>query len=344
MHSLSARKDGVLVRFTKPLAESAIANLKSATVRQWRYEASLLYGGPKVDDQKLTIQAVSASPDRKQVFLSLAGLKAGHVVYLNLRGTTSDRDEKMWSPEAWYTLGRVPATVWQGFAPVRGELEISRPAGAETLIAADGKTIMREANGQVSRWQKGNGFLEVIHNPAAQIGAADIFSPTPHGDAMVHVEWFSPAGGKVEVQTNGNSGIKLQSRYEIQIMNAPGILDVDHPGAKFNEAGSVYRLTAPKVNASYGAGVWQTYDIWFRAARWEGTKKAEPAKITVYWNGVLVHDNQEILAKTGMSVDEGPNPMPLLLQDHATEAEGGVRYRNVWWVKDPWQKGFLPPK
>jgi len=343
IHSVSARKGGVWIRFTQPVDESKFTVLMStATVRQWRYEPTLVYGGSKIDEQKLTVNTIYRSDDRRSVYLNIPGLKAGHVLYLNLRGVTSTK-QPLWSPEVWYTMNNLPEADWESFPAPRGSEVLPRPRFAETLIDPKGNTKMKEAEGRQTRWQTRGSFLEVVHNPAAQIGAADIFSPTSHGDVMVHLEWLSPPGGKLDIQTNGNSGIKLQSRYEIQIMNAPGIPDVDAPGAKFNEAGSIYRLTAPRLNASFGAGVWQTYDIWFRAARWEGGKKVANARMTVFWNGVLVHEDQEVAAKTGMSVDEGPTELPLLLQDHANEAEGGVRYRNVWWVKDPWAKEFGPP-
>ncbi len=343
MRDLSIRKDGFLVSFTHPLSTSAAAQLAKANVRQWRYESSLLYGGPKVDDERLTVGSVKVSPDRKQAFFALDGLKPQHVVYFNLRGVKSAAGADMWSPETWYTTSKVPAMTFQGFSTARDGQGFARPRGAETLIDGQGKSQMVDAEGKPSAWKRGKGFVEVVHDSKADIGAGDSYTKSPHGDAWIHLEWFSPAGGKVDSQTNGNSGIKLQSRYEIQIMNRPGIPDVEGGDTKFNEAGSIYRQTAPTINASFGAGVWQAYDIWFRAARWKDGKKIENARVSVFWNGVLVQDNKDILDKTGLSVAEAPGDFPMLLQDHHTEAEGPVRYRNVWWVKDPWSKKLGPP-
>lgn len=102
----------------------------------------------------------------------------------------------------------------------------------------------------------------------------------------------------------------------------------------FNEAGSIYRQRAADHNASLGAGVWQTYDIRFRAPRWEGDRKVANARITLWWNGVLVHDDVEVADKTGMSAAEAPGDHPLLLQAHGTAANGPVRFRNVWVVRE----------
>jgi len=340
---VSARRNGVLLTMTQPFGSGAEATLKKALIRQWRYEPTLVYGGDKKEIETLKVGNVQLSESRRQAFLHLEGVKAGRVLYVNARGCLSQDSDTMWSPEAWATVNRLPAMDWRGFGLIRDPMFVKRPAQAKTLIDPSGKTTMIHKDGKAAIWRAGRGFLEVVHDASASIGAADLFSREPHGDVMVHVEWLSPAGGQLLTQTNGNSGIKLQSRYEIQIMNSPGIPDVDDFETKFNEAGSIYRLTKPRFNVSFGAGVWQSYDIWFRQARWRDVKKVANARMTVYWNGVLIHDDQDVPAKTGMSVDESPLPLPLLLQDHATEADGGVRYRNVWWVRDPWEKGFPPP-
>lgn len=343
MHDISIRKDGFVVSFTHSIPANSTDLLVKANIRQWRYESDLIYGGPKLDDERLAVRSVQVSEDGKQAFFSVDGLKPGHVVYFNLRGLKSDSGMEMWSPEGWYTISQVPLLEFMGFGLQRNGKGFDRPRGAETLIDDQGKSQLVDANGKASAWKRSKGFVEVVHDAKADIGAGDAYSKSPHGDVWVHLEWLSPAGGKVESQTNGNSGIKLQSRYEIQIMNRPGIPDVNGGDTRFNEAGSVYRQTAPMFNASFGAGVWQAYDIWFRSARWKDGKKVENARVSVYWNGVLVQDDQEILDKTGLSVAEGANELPLLLQDHHTEAEGPVRYRNVWWVKDPWGKKLGPP-
>jgi hypothetical protein len=86
------------------------------------------------------------------------------------------------------------------------------------------------------------------------------------------------------------------------------------------------------VNASLGAGAWQSYDIDFTAARWDGATKIANARATVRWNGMLVHNNVEIPGPTGASLAESPGLHPILLQAHTSGASGPVRFRNVWVV------------
>src|SRR5207248_11034350 len=80
------------------------------------------------------------------------------------------------------------------------------------------------------------------------------------------------------------------------------------------------------LNASRPAETWQTYDVVFRAARWAGGAKTENARVTVRWNGVLVHDEVQIPAPTPGGEAESPEPGPILLQDHGQR----VRYGNLW--------------
>lgn len=338
---VSARRDGMIVRFTKSVPAESRASIIQAAVRQWRYESTIVYGGPKLDEERLSISSVVWNAWGSEVFLKIDGLKEDRVVYLNLRGLTAGK-ERMWSPEAWYTMARLPESTIEPFGETRNATPISMPKGAEWLIGPKGEMKLKPLRAGAKLWPQVGNAREVVHDPVADIGGSDHVSPTPHGDVFVHLEWLSPPGGDLATQTNGNSGIKLMSRYEVQIMNSPGIADVDRRETKFNEAGSIYRMRAPNANPSYGAGVWQTYDIWFRAPRWEGTRKVENARVWVRWNGVMVHDGVEVQDKTGMSTPESPELLPLLLQDHATAADGGVRYRNVFWLKDPWLKNFPP--
>jgi hypothetical protein len=168
--------------------------------------------------------------------------------------------------------------------------------------------------------------------PPSGIGDLDIVSRKSFGDCFVHLEWLSPPGGSAkDGQRNGNSGIKLMERYELQVMNTPSAPEP----ARFNEAGAVYRQRAADRNASTGAGTWQSYDVWFTAPRWETAPGAAPRKVanarmTVLWNGVLVHDDVEVKDRTGLSDPEAPGPARILLQSHASDAEGPVRFRNVW--------------
>ncbi|MBB5353604.1 hypothetical protein HNR46_003865 [Haloferula luteola] len=188
--------------------------------------------------------------------------------------------------------------------------------GTEASLAANWE---REANASAPSWPVDAGAMAVAIQPSPN----DISTIQGFRDFTLHVEWLSPPGGSG--QEAGNSGVKLQQSYEIQVLNTAV---TETPVV--DSAGAIYQQKPVDVNASLGAGVWQTYDIDFTAAQWEGDTKTENARITLRWNGMKVHDDVEILGSTGASVAESPGPHPLLLQAHASTASGPVRYRNVW--------------
>lgn len=153
------------------------------------------------------------------------------------------------------------------------------------------------------------------------VGATTSF---PVEDFRLHVEFRLPFQAEKSNQDRGNSGIYIQRRYEIQILDSFGELPVA------NNAGSIYKRIAPRGNMSLPPLSWQTYDIWFTAARWspDGQKTAN-ARVTLRHNGILVHDDVQIPGKTGAGWAEGPEPQAILFQNHSDPVE----FRNVWIVK-----------
>jgi hypothetical protein len=123
-------------------------------------------------------------------------------------------------------------------------------------------------------------------------------------------------------QNRGNSGVYLQERYEIQVLDSYG-----DPTRDNNEAGAIYLQKAPDVNAATPPETWQAYDIEYRAPRYDSAgAKTENARVTVTWNGVVVHDDVAITGPTGGSIPEGPATGSIRLQDH----QNPVQYRNIW--------------
>ncbi len=195
------------------------------------------------------------------------------------------------------------------------------PSGAIVLWNGADTNQWIMANGDRCAWEVSGRDLVVAS------GTGDLLSAMPLGTGHYHIEWLSPPGGSRWGQRNGNSGIKIASRYELQILNTPAVGQTgDLPN---DEAGSIYDYRAPDVNASSGSGTWQSYDIHYTAPVWQnGTKQAD-ARLTVYWNGILIHNDVTMTAATGASAEEDASPRPLLLQDHASTA-APVRFRNIW--------------
>lgn len=158
-----------------------------------------------------------------------------------------------------------------------------------------------------------------------------LVSKLEHGDVRLHIEFMVPKGS--------NSGVYLQGRYEIQVLDSWGVESPtysdcggiyqrwnDGPGIDDDKRG--YDGRPPRVNASKEPGTWQAFDIVFRAPRFDanGTKTADAEFVRVELNGVVIHENEKVGGPTrsAMFRDEQPTG-PLMLQgDH-----GPVSYRNV---------------
>lgn len=157
-------------------------------------------------------------------------------------------------------------------------------------------------------------------------GSGSIITKQKFGDCQVHLEFATPKddadAGKTG-QERGNSGVYIQGRYEVQILDS--YKNETYPDG---QCGAIYKQHAPLVNASAPPAEWQTYDIIFRAPRFndKGERTAK-ARITVLHNAVLIQDNVEVDGPTGSAqMKEEPGDGPIYLQDHGNL----VRYRNIW--------------
>lgn len=197
----------------------------------------------------------------------------------------------------------------------------------EKVVLFDGCDLSQwhHRNGRQASWSVENGVVTV--SP----GKGDILSNVTFADAFIHLEFCEPDMPQARGQAKGNSGVYLQGRYEIQVLDSYG---VGIPGK--GDCGAIYDQFAPLVNACKPAREWQTYDIIFRAARVDEAsgKVLENARVTVLQNGQVIHNNVVLLGPTGGALDHDVGrPGPLLLQDHGDP----VQYRNIWLV-------HLPPK
>lgn len=147
-----------------------------------------------------------------------------------------------------------------------------------------------------------------------------------YGDFRLHAEFRLPYKPQARGQARGNSGFYLQGRYEVQVLDSFGLEGVE------NECGALYRTRRPDFNMCYPPLVWQTYDIDFTTPRFDDAgNKLSNMRISVWHNGVLIHNDAEIPGKTGAGRAEGPDPFPTKLQDHANP----VVFRNIWLIEKP---------
>ena len=139
-------------------------------------------------------------------------------------------------------------------------------------------------------------------------------------DFILHVEFRLPFMPTAREQGRGNSGVYLQNRYEVQVLDSFGLEGAD------NECGAIYKFQAPSINMCYPPLAWQTYDVDFTAARFDGQKKTQNARVTIEHNGVKILDDYEIPDKTPGGADtEAPGRGPFALQNHGNP----VVFRNM---------------
>ncbi len=438
MKSMSATEDGFAIEYTQPLSAEAVENIaQSYQVEQWRYVPTPAYGGPKVDEETLTVAAAEVSADGKTVTLAIDGLKPGRVVHLRSpRPFAAANGEQLWNTEAWYTLNAIPGeqqdatkvfyeaeearleggarvdndhaghsgvgfvagfgepgasttmrvevdkegaydvglrysngpnpftgdktvsiyvngdkvkqtvlpstVTWKEWATKNEKLNLR--AGANTVeyrvdgedtghvnldlisVREPGERITLFGGGDLSEWLHTDGrspSWKRVDGGAMEVAGGDLRTKQAFGDYRMHVEFKVPQlPPDVTGQDRGNSGVYMQERYEIQVLDSFGDPTLDN-----NEAGAIYLQKPPDVNAATEPETWQSYDIEFRAARYDdaGNKVAD-ARVTVVWNGVTVHDDVAITGPTGGSIPEGPFTGAIRLQDHGNP----VQYRNIW--------------
>jgi hypothetical protein len=224
--------------------------------------------------------------------------------------------------------GSVPAAAENGPVDASvgtvGEIDAGtpgEPSPLDRIVLFDGTNLdewRALAGNQRASWElPGDGTMVVVP------GSGSIATLRTFEDLFVHVEYETPAlPANVTGQDRGNSGVYLNSRYEIQILDSFG-----QPPA-VDGCGAIYQLRAPITTACYGQEVWNTYEIEFRAARWDarGNKQANARVLSTYLNGVLVQRDVDIPNSTGLGEPEAPGPRPLVLQDHGNR----VAFRNIW--------------
>jgi len=184
------------------------------------------------------------------------------------------------------------------------------------LIGPEGHSLVPEGEGP-GRWTFDAGVLTA--SPVWD----SVVTPETYGDFRMHLEFAVNRSDDENPEARGNSGVYIQQRYELQIHDSFAT-----PWDEYApwQCGSLYRLKKPDQPACWPAEAWQTYDILFRAARFEGETKTEDARITAFHNGRLIHDDFCLPRKTGAGKPEGPEPRPIKLQGHHNE----VRFRNAW--------------
>jgi hypothetical protein len=167
-------------------------------------------------------------------------------------------------------------------------------------------------------WERGKIVMD-------KLLASDCETKQKFNDFTLHVEFRTPFKPYARGQARGNSGVYIQGRYELQVLDSFGL------EGENNECGGIYQIAKPNVNMCLPPLSWQTYDIEFTAAKYDAEgKKTATAKTTIKHNGVIIHENLELPKGTPGKDPEGPGPGCIYFQGHGNP----VVYQNVWIVEN----------
>ena len=231
--------------------------------------------------------------------------------FINVNGQ-SDNKKTPESSEIWEPQPRI---ITPGDKPT--------DAPSDALILFDGKNFDQwvSVDGGAPKWTIKDGAFTVA------AGAKDIKTKKEFGSFQLHIEWRTPS----EVNPNqtgqgrGNSGIFLQERYEVQVLD-----NYENKTYANGQASSIYKQHIPLVNACKKPGEWQAYDIFFTAPRFNKEGRIiEPAYVTVMHNGALTLNHVALWGPTeyiGFPVYKPYESGSIRLQDHGNP----VSYRNIW--------------
>ena len=201
------------------------------------------------------------------------------------------------------------------------------PKGATALFNGKDLSGWVTRDGKPALWNVEEGYVEIVS------GKGDIMTKEKFGpDFQLHVEFWLPLMEKAKGQARANSGVYLQGRYEIQVLDS-----YKNDTYANGSVGALYGIIAPDKEAQQKAirppEKWQSYDITFHAPRVDDAGKVtEKGRLTVALNGVPIIKDGEFDHTTGGAVDNQIGKAgPILLQDHHNAGGGpNVRYRNIW--------------
>lgn len=276
-----------------------------------RWRMILVFGDWQKPDVKAEIEGAKANKNATEVpfegDVDLGGDLGGkyHVKATFANGSITGTMKGKGRPVE-FTLQRMDIK-----SPTLGE---APPPGA--IVLMDGTNL--------DAWERYPLKYNMVEGGAMEVGNSSLKTIKDLGSGQYHVEFRTPFMPKERGQGRGNSGVYILGRYEVQVLDSFGLDPAD------NLCGGIYKKATPRVNACLPPLTWQTYDMTFKAAQFDGSgNKTSDAYITVTQNGVVIHDNVKLDSPTPGGVsDTDAATGPLLLQNHGNP----VRYRNIWYV------------
>jgi hypothetical protein len=255
------------------------------------------------------------------------GRRAG--MTLALAGTLAGSVAMAQSPQLGYDDTPVqPDGKWRIHDSKRPRPAVVMPGAWATAPAPADAIVLLGPGADLSKWQAEGGATPTwpIADGVLQTGQGYLETRAQFSDVQLHLEFATPSKVEGDGQGRGNSGVFLAGVFEIQVLDS-----YENATYADGQAAAMYGQFPPLVNASRPPGEWQAYDIVFTAPRFTGAGTLEaPASVTVFHNGVLVHNARAFWGPTQhRRIDPYTTANargPLRLQDHRNP----VRYRNIW--------------
>jgi len=349
MLALRAKTNGLEIEFTEPLRESDGWDPAHYAVNQWWYKPTNQYGGPKMDEQELTVRSATVSADRKKVFLEIAGIQPGHVVHLRLRNLPlSDLRHELWTTEGWYTMNAVPQGAFgeskprPTFTPIADNTLTDREKSEGWQLLFDGKSLAGwHSYGKTTigkSWVVSDNsiYLDAKSNPAGGFQAldgGDILTAGEYGDFELELDW--------KIAPCGNSGViwhvvEDPAKYDYVWKTGPEMQVLDnacHPDSKFpkHRAGDLYDLVEAKYVTVKPGGEWNHARLVFhkgRVEQWLNNRKL--VELQMFEGGKPTRRWLELIAGSKFAKIPAPDfglaqKGRISLQDHGDP----VWYKNV---------------
>ncbi|MCW5939523.1 MAG: DUF1080 domain-containing protein [Fimbriimonadaceae bacterium] len=329
MLKVEAKTNGLLVTLTEPLAKGAGANPSDYRLEQWRYEPTAAYGGPKIDQERVTVKSVTVLGDRSRVFIEAPGIKAGHVVHLRLDGSLlSATGRRLWSTEAWYTMNRIPRGRSMAAKPdpdARPGENMLTPseirAGFTHLF--DGESLGAWKGFRQATVPNGWAIIDGSLAYTPGVGGGDISTREQFGDFELRLQWRVSEGGNSGVfyRVSESSEAPWDTGMEMQVLD-----DARHRDARsrLTAAGSLYGLIPAPAGVVRPAGVWNDVRIIAKGSKFEhwlnGVKLLEFDTASEDFRSKVAAS--KFAALPGFAKERRGH---ILLQDHGDP----VQYRNI---------------
>ena len=239
------------------------------------------------------------------VLISIVGVNN---IYSQVVEPTESKDTEIWEP-------RVPVV----------KVNAATGVPADAIVLFDGTDFDEWEHSEDSRkveWLQNSDGSMTVKNKSGAIRTKKDF-----GSIQLHIEWRSPKEIQGVNQSRGNSGVFLQGRYEVQVLD-----NNDNDTYVNGQVGSLYKQSIPLAMASSPSGEWNSYDIIYHAPEFDEIGLITKfGTVTVLHNGVLIQDHYILKGTTeyiGWPKNKAHGKAPLSLQDHGDNSR--VSYRNIW--------------